>query len=354
MMNSSENQYDQEMKTIFADEIDNDTLVIDGNQQIQNFQFVEQLEINKLVINECFRLKFNRVPQNITELLLYNCKLKNLDGIQEMRQLESFNLKQNSLVSDSKEVIDISALSTLTSLTELYLSGNNLCDVSSLRSLLSLKTLDLQKNQISSASSLCKLTNLTRLNLGGNKLTNISALRFLFNLQYLQLWGNQITDIYPLKSLSQISKLNLNSNQIVDVSCLSFMSQLNELHIFKNQIVSIRSLKNLQQLNYVELDYNFITDLSPILDNPAVYDFVTDNQATPNENQIRISNQINAIQETQLIVMKNKQMNYKMKLTKQKLKTVIKKNMKVIMKNHSLFSEKILALVQTGQQEVDQ
>ena len=73
-------------------------------------------------------------------------------------------------------ISDISALSTLTNLTELVLYQNQISDISPLSTLTNLTELDLFKNQISDISALSTLTNLTELNLEQNQISDITPL----------------------------------------------------------------------------------------------------------------------------------------------------------------------------------
>jgi len=89
-------------------------------------------------------------------------------------------------------------LSSLTSLTDLALSINEITDISPLVSLPNLTDLDLTINQISDISPLSSLPSLTDLGLSYNQISNISALSSLTNLNVLRLIANQISDISPL------------------------------------------------------------------------------------------------------------------------------------------------------------
>ena len=61
---------------------------------------------------------------------------------------------------------------TLTKLTSLYLSGNQISDTAPFSNLTNLTKLDLSGNQISDIKPLSNLTNLTFLSLSGNPLTS--------------------------------------------------------------------------------------------------------------------------------------------------------------------------------------
>ncbi len=111
-----------------------------------------------------------------------------------------------SLVANSSSIgdlggiiTDISALSGLTSLTELDLTSNSITDISVLSGLTSLSDLWLGDSSISDMSALSRLTSLTWLRLNNNSITDISALSGLMSLSSLRLDNNpDLTDIQPL------------------------------------------------------------------------------------------------------------------------------------------------------------
>ncbi len=86
-----------------------------------------------------------------------------------------------------------SFLSTLTQLTSLDLSHNDLNDLSVLAALTQLKNLNLKNNKLSHLSGLAALTQLTYLDLSWNKLSDVSMLSSLAHLEYLDLEGNPLT-----------------------------------------------------------------------------------------------------------------------------------------------------------------
>lgn len=95
-------------------------------------------------------------------------------------------------------------IAKLTHLTELYLDGNKISDI----------------------TPLAKLTNLTVLGLGGNQISDITLLANFTNLTILLLSENQISDITPLTNLTNLKDLRLSGNQISDSDIESLKSKL--------------------------------------------------------------------------------------------------------------------------------
>ncbi|MEG4329952.1 leucine-rich repeat domain-containing protein [Microcoleus sp. herbarium5] len=198
-----------------------------------------------------------QILSSMTELDLsrhgkYDYKITDISPLRELANLTTLELTYN-------QITDISALRELANLTTLELTYNQITDISALRELANLTTLKLGRNQITDISALRELTNLTKLDLGSNQITDISPLRELTNLTTLDLWGNQITDISPLRELTNLTTLNLGSNQITDISALRKLTNLTTLDLNYNQITDISALRELTNLTKLDLYDNQIT-----------------------------------------------------------------------------------------------
>lgn len=205
-----------------------------------------------------------RDPNYLGWLYRVRCNLRiesilpNLDLCTEIDELiiyGKFELNEDVkkyLINAKKLSIDVTVitkniflLSDLINLKELYLSDNQINDISSLSSLIYLEVLFLHINQIIDVSPLNTLTCLKRLCLADNQITDISPLSNLINLEYLHLSRNQITNISPLSNLIRITKLFSSDNQIVDVSSLSNLVNAEWLYLCRNQIIDRDCLHHL-------------------------------------------------------------------------------------------------------------
>ncbi|CAL6098598.1 leucine-rich_repeat domain-containing protein [Hexamita inflata] len=83
-------------------------------------------------------VNFSRTPLNVKDLRVNECKLKSIEGIQQMTNLESINISNNQLI-----------------------------DISQLQFLVKLKFLDVSQNQIIYLQPLCNLQ-LTEININAN------------------------------------------------------------------------------------------------------------------------------------------------------------------------------------------
>jgi len=101
--------------------------------------------------------------------------------------LTRLSLQYNNRISN------LSPLSSLINLGELYLHSSQISDISPLSSLINLRNLDLGNNQISNLSPLSSLINLTILGLASNQISNINPLisnRGLGAGDSVDLWHN--------------------------------------------------------------------------------------------------------------------------------------------------------------------
>ncbi|MBW1650710.1 MAG: leucine-rich repeat domain-containing protein, partial [Deltaproteobacteria bacterium] len=135
------------------------------------------------------------------------------------------------------------ALTKLTNLTNLYLSGNKLTDLpETLTKLTNLTILYLSGNKLTDLpETLTKLTNLTILYLSFNKLTELpEAITKLTNLTNLYLSGNQLTDLpETLTKLTNLTNLGLSFNKITKLpEAITKLTNLTDLDLSGNPIKS--------------------------------------------------------------------------------------------------------------------
>ena len=153
------------------------------------------------------------------------------------------NIKELNLISYNlgNDIIDYLSQIKLEQLQLLYLSYNNILDISNLDNvnLNQLSFLILSYNKITDISVLekVKFDKLQNLGLSSNKITDINVLeKAKFDeLQYLYLDGNQITniDVFEKVKFPSLKELNLSSNKISNINVFSKVkfNQLQELYL---------------------------------------------------------------------------------------------------------------------------
>ncbi|CAL6009559.1 CotH_kinase family protein [Hexamita inflata] len=184
-INSTYTQYELEMIKKYKSEVSYEELEIYKDKNLFQFQFVDQLKVKNLVLYGCFSLVFDKVPVNIVQLTVNECKLKSILGIQFMTNL---------------------------------------------------KRLDLSNNLLADIQSLNLLVQLQHLHVNENKLVNIQPLSTLKQLQSLSLANNRIIDLQPIKQLRRLLSLDLSHNSIQSVLCLQNLTLLQSLNLSFNNI----------------------------------------------------------------------------------------------------------------------
>ena len=174
---------------------------------------------------------------NLESLTLRNLTLDNLEGIENCKKLIKFS------VSDM-QIEDYSILSRLNNIEEIGIFGNN-----------SLTNTNFE-NFIDNIKSFSKLNKLT---LYSAKLDDISLLKELENIEslnYLNLAFNTIKNLEPLKNLTNLESLDLRNNMIIDISPLSSLIKLKTLYLSNNHIIDITPLASNKNLMYLYLKGN--------------------------------------------------------------------------------------------------
>jgi len=154
---------------------------------------------NGVVVENGFRGE-NMIKEPVTEIVLEGTKPKvvNLSG---------------SEITDSRLAEMVRNGDIPGDVTTLYLNGNEITDISPLKSLTGLTELYLNSNNINNLSSLQSLNRLTVLSLNDNRsISDLSPLKSLNNLQNLDVSYNNISDFSPLKSLSRLRMLDISNN----------------------------------------------------------------------------------------------------------------------------------------------
>ena len=186
---------------------------------------------------------------------------------------------------------DISALSSLTNLTTLSMSQNPMPGSSALTcypigewmgrwfgGMFGPDVGRVMNTRISNISALSGLTNLTYLNLTGHNITDISALSGLTNLTHLYLGDAGRVDHTAGTSLGQTANYRNQTvdcgplpdpvaNSVSNISSLSGLTSLTHLYLTDTNVSDISSLSGLTNLTYLDLENTNVSDISPLVSN---------------------------------------------------------------------------------------
>ena len=184
--------------------------------------------------------------------------LKDLTGLEHAINLTDLSLGTVGIVSD------LTPISTLITLRNLNLGGNQISDIRPLAGLINLRGLILWSNKIQDIAPLANLTNLTDLNLARNDIENLQPLEELIHLRILDLSHNRVENIAPLANLIALTKLILSHNQVSDLNPLTGLAGLTYLNLKNNRISALHPLTGLIEVTFLHLRNNRIGDFSPL------------------------------------------------------------------------------------------
>ncbi|KAJ9438372.1 Protein phosphatase 1 regulatory subunit SDS22-like protein [Diplonema papillatum] len=279
-----------------------------GNNKIDNLKEIHYLrEAPKLIILDlsgnplCFEHEYRLFT-------VFNLKkLKVLDGVgidanESMKAKETFAGKMSSeLVTEkvgkmsdwasvtelnisSCSIRELSLLDHLPSLLHLKCDHNLLSDLSGLRSCNSLLSLNLNGNRISTPDPMSQPTahhsvviplgkclehmlSLESLSLEGNQITSISGLSLKQpNLRFLNLRSNDISRVDGLDFVPHLCELILDRNRLraLEDKCFTACTGLKDLRAEENMIKTLDGLKSLSSLRRLFLTANRVSDLSEL------------------------------------------------------------------------------------------
>ena len=209
----------------------------------------------------------------LTRLDARNANISDLTGLEYATNLTYLNLSGDHVEGryiNSNSVSNLSPLSGLTNLTELYLDKNIISDISAVEGLTHLKSLGLGGNSITDISSVVGLTNLTRLWLWENAISDISAIAGLTHLKVLDLDRNAISDISAVVGLTNLTFLDIWGTSISDISPVAGLTNLTTLGLGENNISDISPVAGLTNLTQLWLLRNSISDISPLIANTGL------------------------------------------------------------------------------------
>ncbi|KAH7717671.1 leucine Rich Repeat family protein [Aphelenchoides avenae] len=207
---------------------------------------------------------------------LNECRVDVIPNLSRYTELEVLNFRSNLLPSINDNIVHAT-------LTQLYLSDNQIKEIRGLDSLVNLETLDVGNNLLRKIQGLTSLVKLKHLCLEDNAIEKIEGLDTLVNLELLQLSGNRIKAIENIDSQQNLQRLYLGRNRIRKIENTSHLTKLRVLRVSGNRITKLENLdmladlealyvadqgietfdgtQKLNNLKRIDADMNFITSL---------------------------------------------------------------------------------------------
>lgn len=183
------------------------------------------------VSGEITTLKDLQWFKNLKVLILFDCDLDSLEGIEKLAELRVLYVRRNRLR-------DIEPVRNLTHLAYLDCADNNIGDYSALCGLTEMKELGIGDNGMTytDLSPLENMTHLSALYAPFCGIDDISVLKNMPDLEYLQLFHNDISDISALANLEKLDYLELGLNKIENIDALAGLKRLTHINLQSNPI----------------------------------------------------------------------------------------------------------------------
>jgi Leucine-rich repeat (LRR) protein len=215
-------------------------------------------------------------------VLLKPGKVNKFGDLSNFLNLRKLTISFNSLN-------DLSGIEQLSQLR--YLSAY-CCGITTFESINDNKKLEylfLQQNAIKEIPfSLRGLIKLKELRLDRNKIFYLENLHTCITLKYLDLSWNKIDSIDGLAGLQSLVELKLNNNLIKSIKGIRALPSLKELQVSYNFLKSLDGIQNIPTLEIIRADHNEITTLKI----PQTYN--SERKIEKNQNQTN-SNETNAL-----------------------------------------------------------
>jgi hypothetical protein len=164
-----------------------------------------------------------RGMKNLYTLQLVKQDIKDLSPLSE---LEIVHLYLND-----NRIQDITPLKNVTSLYTLEIGGNPVSDFSAIENLTGIGELDISDTLCSDPSFIKNNTGLEMLKARSLNIERLDFLLPLYKLRSLDLEHNQITEIYTIQGLNKLEFLNIADNPITDLSGINEMNGIKSVVI---------------------------------------------------------------------------------------------------------------------------
>jgi len=218
-------------------------LYLDNNQiedisplfELTNLKHVNLL--NNLILEISQIVKFVNSIKHEAHFHFKTKTIKRIEFIISKEGFKDVDLQENELVDE-----DIKFIKTIDSIKTLNLSFNNISNTLFVKHLKYLTSLNLSENFITDISGLNELQHLKTLDLSGNtKIKNLQIFMDLNSVENLYLENINIYNFYFLLHLSSLKKLSLEGNKISDITALKEFRGLEEINLSHNEIKEIPS-----------------------------------------------------------------------------------------------------------------
>lgn len=231
---------------------------LDGNQQLTDIsplgavKLLNELKLDKTAVHDFSSLADCNILNRVSA---QEC------GITDISTLTNKTIQYLYLTDNN--ISDISVVSGYKALGTLYLGNNSVSDLSPLSGLQLLDELDIQKNQVSDLSPLSSCQRLISLRVNDNNITTLAPLSEMQRLKYLYAGSNRLTDLTGLENSLLLESLDVSENQIENIDGITNCTVLEKVDFSINNISDISLLKkSVATLERVYFNSNNVSDIS--------------------------------------------------------------------------------------------
>ena len=191
------------------------------------------------------------IANDLKDLYLEDCQIKNLKSIKHFPNLEKLNLGGNPLLPE-----EFRELVHLQELIDLDLSRTKIKDTTPIGELLKLKSLTIRgTDELFSVRNLDSLKNLEELDLNFSEIDCLRKISVNENIRSINLYGSEISKIEGVDRYPNLIDLNLGSTAIDKIQELESLKNLKRLHLSSTNIIKIEGLDELKSLEILDLSY---------------------------------------------------------------------------------------------------
>ena len=201
-----------------------------GRKQLSKLEKLKRLTLSFMDLPEWTSLS---VLENLEELTLQECGLSDISFLSPIKKLRRINLSQNQITDISvlqqmenlesvclwdNKITDLSPLRNLRKIRRLWVGMNPIdwsrCSLGDLECITKVVELSVDETGLGN-SMIAHAKNIKWLSLGGKNCTDISFLKELKNVETVELTASTVKDIYPLLELPRLQCLRLINNVFI-------------------------------------------------------------------------------------------------------------------------------------------
>lgn len=222
-------------------------------------------------------------PSETSEIVVFN------DEILEQRVREQMNKPEGDITIAEAQAVenlnvenkdndpngyiqDISALKYFTNLKTLYISLNNISDISPVAEMKNLEAFYSMNgnDKIADFTPLAGLKGMLDLSVLGNANINDSNIGFIKDMTSIEMiWFSnapELTDISLMANFKNLTRLNVNNTGVSDISPAAGLIKLEAMDLSGSKVSNVKPLKGLVNLKRLYLKGCPIKDYSPLKD----------------------------------------------------------------------------------------